>query len=584
MFKSWLQCHSSWRPRLESLERRVLPSVLTVSDIADSGIGSLRAAIALANNGDTIIFALPTPSTINVTSGPLDVEKSIDIAGPGASFLTLQSNGTSRVFQIGATNSLAKVTMSGLTITGGQAIQGAGVNNAATLTLIGDIITANNNMAAANTGGAGVFNSGTMELENTVVSSNTSTATNGGEALGAGIENSGTATLLNSTVENNITNALSSGADGGGIESDGTLSLINSFVFNNLAEAGSSDVAFGGGIFNFGRLAMVGTTLASNSAVKGLGGGLAAEDGTVTLTDCTVADHNVARVGGGIAIVSFISTATLTLNNCTIGGNSTPSGGSGGGLFISSTGSQTVTIENTIVGANIAPTDPDISGNPTTALFNLISNGSGTNITNGSNGNIVGVEPLLGPFQNNGGPTETVALLPGSPAIDAGSNGLVTTATDQRGLPRIVGKSVDMGASESQARPILVTAGGHGQAPEVKVFEASTGALLLDFDAYDPHFLGGVRVAVGDVNGDGIPDIITAPGPGGGPDIRVFNGGSGAKTEEFFAYDPRFQAGVFLAAGDVNGDGLADIITGPDEFSGPDVRVFFAGNISGKPD
>ncbi len=82
---------------------------------------------------------------------------------------------------------------------------------------------------------------------------------------------------------------------------------------------------------------------------------------------------------------------------------------------------------------------------------------------------------------------------------------------------------------------VIVTAADAGGRPEVKVFDSTTHALLDDFNAYDPGFTGGVRVAVGDVNGDGIPDIITGAGPGGGSDIRVFDGKTGAVVREFFA-------------------------------------------------
>jgi hypothetical protein len=113
-----------------------------------------------------------------------------------------------------------------------------------------------------------------------------------------------------------------------------------------------------------------------------------------------------------------------------------------------------------------------------------------------------------------------------------------------------------------------------GGAPEVNAFDGPSGALKFAFSAYDPHFLGGVRVAVGDVTGDGIPDIVTAPGPGGGPDIRVFDGVTGQMVGEFLAYSPFFTGGVYVAVGDVNGDGKGEIITGPDQGGGPDVRVF----------
>jgi hypothetical protein len=120
----------------------------------------------------------------------------------------------------------------------------------------------------------------------------------------------------------------------------------------------------------------------------------------------------------------------------------------------------------------------------------------------------------------------------------------------------------------------VVTAPEGQGVPEVKAFDAATGALQLDFLAYSPLFTGGVRVAVGDVNGDGIPDIITAPGPGGGPDIHVFDGASGQQIDGFYAYSPFFSGGVYVAVGDFNRDGFADIVTAADAGGGPQVTVF----------
>lgn len=119
-----------------------------------------------------------------------------------------------------------------------------------------------------------------------------------------------------------------------------------------------------------------------------------------------------------------------------------------------------------------------------------------------------------------------------------------------------------------------VTGADAGAGPHVRVFDTSTGAERFGLLAYAPSFTGGVRVAAGDVTGDGVPDVITAPGPGGGPHIRVFNGVNGAEVLNFFAYNPGFAGGVFVASGDINGDGRADIITGPDSGGGPHVRVF----------
>jgi hypothetical protein len=125
----------------------------------------------------------------------------------------------------------------------------------------------------------------------------------------------------------------------------------------------------------------------------------------------------------------------------------------------------------------------------------------------------------------------------------------------------------------------FATGADAGSPPEVHLYDADTGLLIRSWFAYDPSFLGGVRVAVGDVNGDGIPDVVTAPGPPGGSDVRIWDGATGVLLRNFIAYGPTMFAGVNVAVGDVNGDGYADIITGADAGGGPHVIVF-----SGKDD
>ncbi len=124
----------------------------------------------------------------------------------------------------------------------------------------------------------------------------------------------------------------------------------------------------------------------------------------------------------------------------------------------------------------------------------------------------------------------------------------------------------------------IVTGSDSGGAPLVNVYDAATGLLDRTIAAYDAGFKGGVRVASADVNGDGLPDIITAPGPGGPPDVRVFDGFTGqplaGKLGSFFAYDPAYLGGVYVAAGDLNGDGKADLVTGVDAGVGPNVKAF----------
>jgi hypothetical protein len=122
----------------------------------------------------------------------------------------------------------------------------------------------------------------------------------------------------------------------------------------------------------------------------------------------------------------------------------------------------------------------------------------------------------------------------------------------------------------------IITGAGAGGGPHVKVFDGATGALVREFFAYDASFTGGVTVAAADVNGDGVADIVTGAGAGGGPHVKVFDGATGALVKSFFAYDATFTGGVFVTAGDVTGDGRADIITGAGAGGGPHVKVFNA--------
>ncbi len=120
----------------------------------------------------------------------------------------------------------------------------------------------------------------------------------------------------------------------------------------------------------------------------------------------------------------------------------------------------------------------------------------------------------------------------------------------------------------------LMTGAGPGLASQVKVFDGQTGLVLRSFTAFDPGFLGGVRVGAADVTGDGIADIITGAGAGGGPHVKVFDGVTGAEIRSFFAFDPAFGGGVFVAGGDVGGDGIDDLLIGAGAGGSPEVKVF----------
>jgi hypothetical protein len=271
---------------------------------------------------------------------------------------------------------------------------------------------------------------------------------------GGGIENDlGTLTVSNSTLTGNST---SSGGGyppggGGGIYNYGTLAVSNSTL------SGNSTGLNGGGIYNYGALTVSSSTLSGNSAGDyGSGGGIYnSVTGTLTVSDSTLSGNSGAYGGGGIYTYS---THPVTLTNVTLSANRTNT--DGGGLYVDSSGSSPV-LHNTLIAGNLQVDNArdDVYGRlDPGGDDNLIGDGSGmTGLSNGVNGNQVGsfhdpIDPLLGPLADNGGPTLTHALLPGSPAIDAGNNAYATD-WDQRGpgFRCIVNGVIDIGAFEVQA-------------------------------------------------------------------------------------------------------------------------------------
>ncbi|MGI8551158.1 MAG: choice-of-anchor Q domain-containing protein [Dehalococcoidia bacterium] len=282
---------------------------------------------------------------------------------------------------------------------------------------------------------------------------------NAANTHGGGINNDGTLTLTNSTLSGNT-----SAFFGGGISNQGTLTVTNSTLTGNAANVYSSGYSNGGGISNFGTLTVANSTLSGNSAsggLNGFGGGIHSDRGTVTLTNSTLSGNTAsgtfgASTGGGISIYG----STLTLTNSTLSGNSASSGYGGGIATDSSNG--TTSLANTIV-AN-SGIGGDCSGPITDNGYNLDSDNScGLQPANGSMRDLPNTDPKLGPLQNNGGPTLTMALLPGSPAIDAGgtpdANPTCIQGTDQRGpgFPRLINGACDIGAFEVQSASTATT-------------------------------------------------------------------------------------------------------------------------------
>jgi hypothetical protein len=426
----------------------------TVTNTNDSGVGSLREAISQANGtvgvADTIEFEAGLSGAIVLTTGPLPtITDELTISGPGAGVLTVSGNSTVRVFNI-ATG--VTISISGLTISNGNAGLGGGISNAGTLMVTNSTLSGN-----SATGAGGIFNAGTATLTIT----DSMFTGNSASSSGGGIINSlgGELTINNSTFSDN------SGPSGGGIINLGALTIIGSTFSGNSAPSGN-----GGGIVNVGSLTITGSTFYSNSAVSG-GGVVNAGTLTVTITNSTFSG-NSATIGGGIR-----NAGPMTITNSTISGNSANSG-LGGGIE----NEATLTITSSTISGNSATSGGGILNfGPVTLKNSIIADSP-------SGGNCAGPTPItavevnfstddtcgaeftqvtpeelkLGPLQDNGGPTQTHALLAGSVAIDAVtdctdlSDPSVAVATDQRGVSRPQGPACDVGAFELETQSPVI--------------------------------------------------------------------------------------------------------------------------------
>ncbi len=419
-------------------------TVTTTDDELNSdGDCSLREAIQAANT-DTAVDACAAGSgadTITVpagiytlTAGDLNVTTDLTVNGAGAATTIVDGSGITRIFYIA---SGATVEISGLTIRNGLDYEAAGgIHNGGTLTLNDSIVSGNS--VEGNYDAGGINNAGTLTLNNTTVNDNTA---NGDYSTG-GIKNpSGrTLNLNNSTVSGNIATGDYST---GGIESFQSASA----TLNNSTVSGNSAIGdYGtGGIQNSQSaiLNLNNITVSGNSAIGnyGTGGIESYQSASATLNNSTVSGNSATGNYGTGGIQNFQS-AILILNNSTVSDNTTSSaiGNDIGG--IETYQFATVTLKNTIIANNGAS---DCNGPVISGGYNLDSDGS-CGLT--GLGDISNANPLLGPLTNNGGTTETHALLAGSPAIDAGSGDCPPPITDQRGVIRPAGSACDIGAFE----------------------------------------------------------------------------------------------------------------------------------------
>jgi hypothetical protein len=365
--------------------------------------------------------------------------------------------------------------------------RGGGLENTGMLTVSNSNLSGNTASGTTNFDGGGIDNTGTLTISNSTLSGNTALVNLGSSFTGSGggINNTGTLTISNSTLSGNTAFA------GGALANSGMLTVSNSTLSGNTARGPSlgNTGSVGGAIANGGTLTVSNCTLSGNTADGGGGIGHSFF-GTLTVSNSTFSG-NTAGVGGGIAALGFTThERPVTLTNVTLTENRASRGG---GLFVNSFVSPPAVLHNTLIAGNFhgatGTSADDVDGRlNSSGDNNLIGDGTGmTGLVNGVNGNQVGtsanpIDPRLGPLADNGGPTLTHALLPGSPAIDA-SNNAYATDFDQRGpgFPRIVNGIIDIGAFEFQGGG--GGAGGSGAGPSTSQSDRGPEAGLAELVA-----------------------------------------------------------------------------------------------------
>jgi predicted outer membrane repeat protein len=409
-------------------------STVTVTSTADGGAGSLRQAIADVCDGETIDFAAGLANqTIVLTSAELSITRTVTITNPNAPGLAVSGNNARRVFNI---QSSGVATLSQLSVVSGTADFGGGINNYGTLTVRASSLAGN---SSANYGG-GIFNMGSLTVQAS------SLAGNSAYYSGGGIFNAGTLTVQASALTGN------SAQDGGGIYSMDTLTVQVSSL------AGNSASNVGGGIFTNGGTAIVqASTFSGNSASNYYGGGIYNELGMLTVQASTFSGNSATESGGGIYNAGTLALTDAIIANSLSGGDCRNWG---------------------IISAND---------------HNLIEStgGDACDLTDGAGGSLIGVDPLLSALGSYGGGTQTFALLPGSPAIDAGANCL---AADQRGVARPVGAACDIGAFESRGFTFTY-GGGSGQSTPINTTFANPLTLTVASGFAEPVDGGAVTFA-----------------------------------------------------------------------------------------
>ena len=423
-------------------------------DFQVSGFCTLRDAILSANNdtdasGDCVqgsgTDAIQVPAgTYELDGfgfgGPLEVSEDLHIVGDGADVTFIDGVDAIRILHVkpGTIVTIDGVTLrNGMSGVGGGAIfnsgdltltdvvidsneggSGGGINNVSDLTLVRSTITGNN----GTTVGGGIYNqaTGTLNVQDSEVSGNMS-ATNS-----AGIHNIGEMTIQNTLVQMN-----EASGNGGGVGNTGVGTIVDSQI------SGNTSVNSGGGIHNNDTLTVRRTLISGNTGNSG-GGGISTT-GDVEFENVTVSGNQ----GGGVT--QFVGAGgQVTLLNVTIAENTQVNQGLPQEIYV---------IDGEVFLRNTIVTSDDPARNCDVGLTGILTS-QGHNVESGQtcgldmDGDQPGVDAMLGPLADNGGPTFTHALLQGSPAIDAGEDA-VCPAVDQRGIARPQGDACDAGAYES---------------------------------------------------------------------------------------------------------------------------------------
>lgn len=554
----------------EHLEDRRLLAILTVTtdqDVVDFNDGktSLREAIFAANTvsgADEIRFDFghEDSATILLTQGELKITDSLTVTGPGADLLTIDASGNdptpdehngdgSRIFHI--TNSTAsdpfKVLLTDLTLTGGDSeLTGGAIHSSEILHISNSVLMDNSSIK-----GGAIFSNGSLEVVDSLISGNVARPTPGYSqqgSYGGGIQ-AEELKLVRSVVEGNRARI------GAGALSGRTLIEQSSIVDNQ-----------GSGLYLTENFLMIDSVIAGNSQT-----GLTTRSDEGTIRNSTISGN------GGVGVWAMVGDFRIEYSTITANGWSSAEVFRGG--VLGSGFSSEVHVRSSIIAGNIGSDVRTliISNSFVSEGYNRVGIGDSMHAFTQPNDQHGIIDPLLAPLADNGGPTLTHALLPGSPAINAGDPSLVagvgeTPEFDQRGTPfrRIAGGRIDIGAFEAQSLVVdtLVDESDGDYSPGDfslrEAIELANQIASLNTIEFDPSLSGGtILLTQGEltisqaVNIVGLgSELLTIDASGNDPTPDE-NNGDGSRAFNITASKDVSLAGMTVTGGDVTGNGGA---------------------------